>query len=403
MAHQRLERLRRHRRARGAVKPQDLSGFWPRCGQRPVEAGIVEDVGRATPHLRQPERGNGRSYRVVVDEHAAGVLGANVVIQTHHECAFRGVARSSKMPRFVLITIAHVKDIGGLRRVVAPLREGGAIYRPNAGAPGEVAGALTSTLTGLRTRSSGVPCGPTFEYQTLKEPATGAVPEHIHFIRHTGGDQARATEDPSSARHTIHHHLRRRLAHQIVEAAQHLAGRRVDAAGNVASLVLLARAAVDEYPVLPACDGAFELAGLDESRSSVVRHEIAETLGRHLDLGEQGQSRCGPGRSTAGEHCHVHVPEPCQAVCRHGGEPFTSVRDNDARVAARDQPAYLALDVPESQMGREQGVTGAKRHDLTHVKEGNLPAILEHRRDLGGRSGDLWHICPLPHTPERTL
>src|SRR2546426_5721329 len=59
------------------------------------------------------------------------------------------------MSRFVLITIAHVKDIGGLRRVVAPLREGGAIYRPNAGTPGEVAGALTGALTGLRTRGSG--------------------------------------------------------------------------------------------------------------------------------------------------------------------------------------------------------------------------------------------------------
>jgi hypothetical protein len=50
-------------------------------------------------------------------------------------------------------------------------------------------------------------------------------------------------------------------------------------------------------------------------------------------------------------------------------------------------------------MGREQGVTGAKRHDLTHVKEGDLLAILEHRRDLGGRSGDLWHIYPPSHTP----
>src|SRR5262249_4540397 len=139
-----------------------------------------EDVGRATPHLRQPERGNGRADRVVVDEHATGVLGAHVVIRIHHECAFRGVARSSKVPRFVLITIAHVKDISGARRVVAPLCEGGAIYRPNAGAPSEVAGALAGALTGLRTRDSGAACGPMFECQTLQEPATGAVPEHIH-------------------------------------------------------------------------------------------------------------------------------------------------------------------------------------------------------------------------------
>ena len=240
------------------------------------------------------------------------------------------------MPRFVLITIAHVKDIGGVRRVVLPLFEGGAIYRPNAGTPGEVAGALTGALTGWRTRGSGEACGPTLEYQTLQEPAARAVPEHIHLIRHTGGDEARATEDAAGARHTIHYHLRRRLAHEIVEAAQHLAGRRVDAAGNVASLVLLARAAVDEHPVLPARDGAFELAGRDESRSSMMRHKIAETLGRHLDLREQCQSRCSPGRSTAGEHCYVPVPEPCQAVCRHDGQPFTSVCDDDARVAARD-------------------------------------------------------------------
>src|SRR5947209_2517815 len=111
------------------------------------------------------------------------------------------------MPRFVLITVAHVKDIGGARRVVSPLLEGGALYRPNAGAPGEGAGALTGALTGLRTRGSGEPCSPTLEDQTLQEPATGAVPEHIHLIRHTSGDEARATEDPSGARHTIHHHL----------------------------------------------------------------------------------------------------------------------------------------------------------------------------------------------------
>src|SRR5262245_34743585 len=122
------------------------------------------------------------------------------------------------MPRFVLLTIAHVKDIGGLHRVVLPLLEGGAIYRPNAGTPGEVAGALTGTLTGVRTRGSSEPCGTTLQRQTLQEPATGAVPEHIHLIRHTGGDEARATEDAAGTRHTIHHHLRRRLAHEIVEA-----------------------------------------------------------------------------------------------------------------------------------------------------------------------------------------
>src|SRR4030095_960912 len=51
-------------------------------------------------------------------------------------------------------------------------------------------------------------------------------------------------------------------------------------------------------------------------------------------------------------------------------------------------------------MGREQGMTGAKWHDLTHIKEGDLPAILEHRRDLGGRSGDLWHN---PSSPSHTF
>src|SRR5262245_45087184 len=123
------------------------------------------------------------------------------------------------MPRFLLFTIAHVKDIGGLRRVVAPLLEGGVIYRLNAGAPGESTGALTGTLAGLRTRGRGEPCGTTFEYQTLQEPATRAIPEHIYLIRHTGGDEARATENPTRARHTIHHHLRRRLVYEIVEAA----------------------------------------------------------------------------------------------------------------------------------------------------------------------------------------
>src|SRR5262249_15432360 len=161
----------------------------------------------------------GGADRIVVDEHTAGVLGAHVVIRTHHECAFRDVARASQMPRFVLITVTHVKDIGGLRRVVSPLPEGGAIYRPKAGTPGGVTGALRGALTGVRTRGSGEACGSTLEYQALQEPATGAVPEHIHLIRHTGGDEARATEDPPGARHTIHHHLRRRVTHEIVEAA----------------------------------------------------------------------------------------------------------------------------------------------------------------------------------------
>src|SRR5206468_7152967 len=102
--------------------------------------------------------------------------------------------------RFVLITIAHVKDIGGLRSVIAPLREGSAIYRLNAGTPGEAAGARAGALTGLQTRGRGEPGGPTLEYQTLKKPATGAVPEHIDLIRHTGGDEACATEDAAGAR-----------------------------------------------------------------------------------------------------------------------------------------------------------------------------------------------------------
>src|SRR5205809_991584 len=128
------------------------------------------------------------------------------------------------MPRFVLITIAHVKYISGLRCIVAPLREGGAIYRPNARTPGEGASALT--------------------------------------------------------------------------------GGRVVAARMFAGLVPRARAAADAPPVPPARDSAFDLAGRNERRSSVVRHKIAEPLGRHLDLGEQGQPRCGPGWSTAGEHGH---------------------------------------------------------------------------------------------------
>src|SRR5262245_10980152 len=127
------------------------------------------------------------------------------------------------MPRFVLITITHIKDISGLRRVVAPLREGGTIYRLKAGTPGEMAGTFTGILAGLRTWGSGEACCPTLEGQTLKEPATGAVQEHIHLIRHTRGDKARATENAASARHTIHHYLCRRLTHEIVKAAQHLA------------------------------------------------------------------------------------------------------------------------------------------------------------------------------------
>src|SRR5262249_27007332 len=170
-------------------------------------ADIVEDVGRATPHLRQPECGNGRSHHVVVDEYAAGILGADGVIRTHHECAFRGVARSSQMSRFVPLTIARVKNIEGLRRVASPLLEGVAIYRSSTGTPGEVAGALTGMLTGLRTQGRGESRGPTIEYQTLKEPATSALPEHIHLIRHPGGDKARAAEDAPGARYTIHHHL----------------------------------------------------------------------------------------------------------------------------------------------------------------------------------------------------
>src|SRR5262245_39554066 len=99
------------------------------------------------------------------------------------------------MPRFVLLPITHVKDIGSLRRVVLPLLDGGAIYCLDAGTPGEDTGTLTGALTGLWTRGSGEPCGPMFERQTLQEPATGTVPEHIHLVRHTGGDEARTTED----------------------------------------------------------------------------------------------------------------------------------------------------------------------------------------------------------------
>src|SRR5947209_4469995 len=101
------------------------------------------------------------------------------------------------MPRLVLIPIAHVKDIGRARHVISPLLEGGAIYRPNTGTRGESAGALTGALAGVRTRDGGEPCGPALEDQPVKEPAPGAVPEHIHLVRHAGSDETRPAEDSS--------------------------------------------------------------------------------------------------------------------------------------------------------------------------------------------------------------
>src|SRR5204863_9789316 len=127
------------------------------------------------------------------------------------------------------------------------------------------------------------------EGQALGKPAACPIPERIDLVGHAGGDETRGPQDSTGAGHAIHQHLRRRSGHEIVEAAEHLAGRRIDTAGDVARLVLAARAAVDEHPVLPARERVLELAGSDEFRSSVPRYEIAEPLGWHFDLGEKAE------------------------------------------------------------------------------------------------------------------
>src|SRR5262249_59785500 len=120
-------------------------------------------------------------------------------------------------------------------------------------------------------------------------------------------------------------------------------------------------------------------------------HEITDPLGRYLDLQKQGLSGGGPLRRASGEHGHVVVVEIGQTAGRNGGESLTSVRDDDTSVEPRDEPGDLALDVPDRQVRRKQGVTGAERHDLAYVEEGDFPAILEHGRDLGSGSGDWRH------------
>src|SRR5258705_2736531 len=117
------------------------------------------------------------------------------------------------MPRLVLITIAHVEDIGRARHVISPLLEGGAIDGPNTGTRGESARALTGALTGLRSRRGGEPCGPPLEDQPVEEPAPGAVPEHVHLVWHARRDEARPPQDASGARHTINRYLRRRVTY----------------------------------------------------------------------------------------------------------------------------------------------------------------------------------------------
>src|SRR4030095_7722173 len=94
------------------------------------------------------------------------------------------------MPRLVLVTIAHVEDIGGARDVIPPLLEGGAVDRLNARPRGESARALTGALTGFRRWRGGEPCGPALEDQPVEEPAPGTVPEHVHLVGHARRDEA---------------------------------------------------------------------------------------------------------------------------------------------------------------------------------------------------------------------
>src|SRR5262249_22953316 len=155
-------------------------------GQRVLEGRIVEDVGCSAPHLQEPEPGNRGPNRVVVGEDAAGVLGADVMIRAHDERAFGGVARAREMPGLVFRAVPDVKDIRRARRVVAPLRERGAIDRLKTCPPGEDAGSLAGTLTGEWSRRCGEPRGPPLEGQALESPAAGAIPERIHLVGHTG-------------------------------------------------------------------------------------------------------------------------------------------------------------------------------------------------------------------------
>src|SRR5262249_61680538 len=236
----------------------------------------IEDMRSSAPHLRQAEPGNRGANRVVVGELAAGVLGADEVIRAHDERAFRGVARARHVPGLVFRPIAHVEDVRRARRVLAPPRERGAIDRRKTRPPGEGAGSLAGALTSERSGGRGEPRRPALEGQALELPATGAVSERIDIIGHAGGNEARGPQASPRAGHAIDHHLRRRSEDEVVEAAEHLAGRRIDAAGNVAGFVLAARAAVDEPPVLSARERAVALASSDESRASMWRRGIAE-------------------------------------------------------------------------------------------------------------------------------
>src|SRR5262249_15959289 len=114
-----------------------------------------------------------------------------------------------------------------------------------------------------------------------------------------------------------------------------------------------------------------------------MRHEIAEPLGGHLDLREQTLPRSGPRGRPTREPGHVAVAKFGETARANGGEPFASVRDDDTSVEPGDQPGDLTLDVAKGQVGREKRMPGAKWHNLAHVEEGNLLAILEHRRDHG--------------------
>src|SRR5215472_3369471 len=285
--------------------------------------------------------------RPICNSQSPAIVARTVSSSASTQRAFRGVARARHVPGLVFSPIAHVEDVRRARRVVAPPRERGAIDRRKARPPGEGAGSLAGALTSERSGGRGEPRRPALEGQALELPATGAVPERIDLIGHAGGNEARGPEDSSGAGHAIDHHLRRRSEDEVVEAAEHLAGRRIDAAGNVAGFVLAARGAVDEHPVLSARERAVELASSDKSRSSMSRDEIAEPLGGHLDLGEQGQSRGSPRRRPTGEHGHVLVAELGETAGGNDGEPFATVRNDDPRVELGDQPLNLDFDVPK--------------------------------------------------------
>ncbi len=117
---------------------------------------------------------------------------------------------------------------------------------------------------------------------------------------------------------------------------------------------------------------------------------FAERLARHVDAGEQLETRRCPGGDAAVEDARHRVAVAGQDRGGAFGEAVVVVAQHDARRAARHQLRELQLEAAQRHRARQQQMALRKDQLLAHIDQRELAAVADHAAQRGAdRDSDL--------------